>query len=185
MAQIKGTAILGTIKYIKEQDSAGGVEALVAGLDPSVRSVFDERIQSLLWYPYPAYAGLLEAVDRELGRDDLTLMPELGRFAAEADIRGFWKAMVSLFSPRRILTQTDYFWRKHCDTGVFEATDVAPRSGAVELRDFPAVSPAHCRLLIGWLNGIGLAIGAKNEVVEKTACVHRGDSCCRYEMWWD
>ncbi len=46
------------------------------------------------------------------------------------------------------------------------------------------MSPAHCHLLAGWLEGMGLAMGARDEVVDKTACVHRGDTLCRYEMRW-
>lgn len=182
--QIKGAAFLGTIKFVKAKGFPGGLEALLADLPAPVRSVFDERIQSLRWYPYEAYAGLLEGVDRKMGRGDLALMPELGRYGAEEDVRGLLKAMVTLFSPERGLTQAGYFWSKHCDAGVFAATDIAPGRATAELRDFPDVSPAHCHLLVGWLDGIGIALGARDGGVEKSACVHRGDPVCRYRMSW-
>lgn len=184
MAQIKGAAILGTLKYVKEKKLSGGVEALVAELARGDQKVFDERIRSFTWYPYRAYAGLLDALDRKLGGARYELMPQVGLYTAQEDSRGMLKAMLTLFSPEKSLTQSGYFWRKHCDAGVFEATHVKTGRATAELREFPEVSAAHCHLLAGWLEGMGIAMGARDGVVNKTACVHRGDTLCRYEMRW-
>ncbi len=184
MAFIKGVAILGAIKYAKSKDFPGGVQALIAGMPPATREVFQERVYRLAWYSYDIYAHLLEAIDREIGQGDLALMDELGQFAGEQDMNGFLKAMASLFSIERSLGQAGYFWGKYCDTGTFTATVTAPGEATAELRGFPDISPGHCHLLTGWLRGVGLALDATTEVVEKTACVHRGDEVCRYRMEW-
>ena len=74
------------------------------------------------WYPYDAYSALLQAIDREVGREDLSLMPTLGRFAARQDLSGVFKVISVLASIPRILQASSIFWSRYCDGGSFEIT---------------------------------------------------------------
>ena len=93
--------------------------------------------------------------------------------------------IVALFaSVETMLQRSSLFWTRHCDTGRFETLETAKGSGVGALRDFPGVSPLHCTLLTGWIEGMGEAAGASEATTEKVKCVHRGDPWCEYHGRW-
>ena len=184
MAKIKGFAIRGLLRYVKESGFPGGIPAALAELPPSTAEAFQRRILHASWYPYAAYGDLLAVVDRVLGRGDLSLMPEIGRFAARGDAGAGFKVVAFFTSVETLLRRSSLFWERYCDTGSFETTDVQAGSGIGMLKDFPDVAPSHCHLLTGWIDGMARVAGAKTVAVEKTLCVHRGDRWCEYRGTW-
>lgn len=181
--RIRGFAIRGLLKYVKESGHSGGT-SIVGRLPAEVRPRFAKPIDKDEWYPYAAYAELLRLVDRELGKGDLSLCQELGRYAAEGDVNAAFKIVAFFSSVETLLKRSVVFWRRYCDTGTFLTTEVGKGWGRGELRDFPHVAEEHCHLLTGWVEGMALAAGADGVSVEKTKCVHRGDEVCRYEGTW-
>jgi hypothetical protein len=184
MPQIKGTMIRGALKFIKHCQYPGGIPAVIASLPAEPAAVFAAPILASEWYPYPAYSGLLAAIDRQVGRDDLSLMPTLGRFAARQDLSGVFKVISVLASIPRILQSSSIFWSRYCDAGVFEITALEADRGTGVVRDFPTIAPHHESMLVGWIEGIGLAAGAKTANVELARSVHRGDAMSEYHMRW-
>jgi hypothetical protein len=185
MTQIKGTSIRGLLKYAKDNDYPGGAQGLVAGLPQALAEDFRRPILSTGWYPYDAFATLLHRLDEELGSGDGALAPEIGHWAAARDAGTIFKMVAIFASAEKIMSMTPFFWSRYCDTGSFKTLHVEPGRGAAQLRDFPAVDPLHCRLLEGWITGIGEASGAENAEATQTRCVHRGDDCCEYTALWD
>jgi hypothetical protein len=185
MAQIKGTAVRGLLKHAKES-YPGGIDAVLATLAAPTRALFDQRILASSWCPYPAYTGLLAALaDRHReGRERATYLHELGRWAAAQDAGTTFKIVSMFASVETMLQRASLFWSRHCDTGVFETTDVQKGSGAGVLREFPDVHPLHCTLLGGWIEGMGEAAGARRATTTKVKCVHRGDRWCEYRGVW-
>jgi hypothetical protein len=99
MTRIKGFALRGVFRSVKE--SGGSIGSLVAALPEAERAVFDRRIVASDWYPYPAFVGLVRAVDRTLGGGDLAHAREIGRQAAGRDLSATFRiisAMTSLKS---------------------------------------------------------------------------------------
>jgi hypothetical protein len=183
MAQVKGTALRGLLKYAKEGGHAGGIGGLVAVLPPESRAVFGQRILASGWYPYTAYTDLLAGLVGP-ARDHSAQLIQLGRWLATQDAGTTFKVVALFASVETMLQRASLFWTRHCDTGVFETVDVQKGSGVGVLRDFPEVSPLHCTLLTGWIEGMGEAAGAKKATAEKVLCVHRGDRHCEYRGSW-
>lgn len=183
MAQIKGTALRGLLKHAREGGHPGGIPGALAALPAPSRGVFAQRILASGWYPYAAYADLLEALVGSTG-DRSAHLRELGRWLAAQDAGTTFKVVALFASVETMLQRSSLFWTRHCDAGVFETVDVQKGSGAGVLRDFPDVSPLHCTLLTGWIEGMGEAAGAQRATVEKVRCVHRGDAWCEYRGRW-
>lgn len=184
MAQIKGFAIRGLLKYVKESDLTGGIPEVLAHLPADARPSFEAPVDEREWYPYAAYAGLLQAVDRAVGGGGDAHYRRLGLYAAEQDVNTLFKIIAVFSSVEKLLQRSVVIWRRYCDTGAFVTAEVSRGRGTGILRDFPGVAPEHCRLLVGWVEGMALAAGAKTVSVEKTLCVHRGDSHCEYQGTW-
>lgn len=184
MAQIKGTAIRGALKYVKESGFPGGIPAIVVELPEAVQSIYDRKILTSEWYPYEAYTELLRLVDRRLGRGDLSLMPELGLFAAHQDVGTVLKIVSIFTSVQSLLHRGPFFWSRYCDEGEPELVDSSKTSMTMALKEFPEIAPEHCHLLTGWLEGLARSVGAHTAAATKTHCVHRGDPWCQYDGRW-
>jgi hypothetical protein len=183
MAQIKGTALRGLLKHAKEGGHPGGIAGLLDELPPAAREVFDRRILASGWYPYLAYAELLNALTARAS-DRGAFLHQLGRQLAKQDAGTTFKVVALFASVETMLQRSSLFWTRHCDTGTFETIDVQKGSGAGVLRDFPDVSPLHCTLLGGWIESMAETAGASKATTEKVRCVHRGDAWCEYRGSW-
>lgn len=184
MTKIKGTALRGTLKFIKTSGFPGGIPAALDRLPASTRGVFDRTILAGEWYPYESYAGLLEVVRDGHGLDPEPAMHAMGRFAARQDVSGVFKVISVLASVERILQGASHFWSRYCDSGSFEIPKIEDGFGIGQIRDFPNIAEAHEQVLVGWIEGIGLAANAREVEVERTASVHRGDDYTEYTMRW-
>ena len=184
MAQIKGFVIRGLLKYVKQSGHPGGIPGILDKLPEALRPTFKLKILNGSWYPYDAYAGLLEVVDREIGDGELSIMPEIGRFAARQEAGSIWKLVTYFSSVETLLQRSTLFWPRYCDQGIFETRDVQEGRGTGILRDFPGVSRGHCHLLCGWVDQMARNAGAKTVETVKTQCIHRGDEWCQYEGGW-
>jgi predicted hydrocarbon binding protein len=184
MAQIKGTAIRGALKFVKQSGHPGGIPAVLAELPPAEKAVFQSRILTASWYPYEVYAALLAVVDRRLGRGDLTLMKELGRHAVRQDAGTVLKIISIFTSVEAVHARGAMFWSRYCDTGELQVIESSPNRVVDALVGFPGIAPQHCELTTGWVEGLALAVGAKTATVRQTRCVHRGAERCELEGTW-
>jgi predicted hydrocarbon binding protein len=182
MTRIKGFAIRGVLKSIKE--SGGSIADLVATLPQAEREVFTRPIVTSDWYPYPAFVALVRAVDRKQGKGDLAVARELGRQAAGRDLGTTFRIISAMASVKFLLERGNLFWSKYCDQGRMVVDAHEPNTFRGRLQDFPDIDEAHCALIEGWLEGLGIALGAIGMTTRQAACVHRGDPACEFEGRW-
>jgi len=183
MARIKGFALRGLLKSVK--DSGGSIPAVLALLPEEAAASFARPIVSSEWYPYPAFAALVRAIDRVQGKGDLLYARDLGRAAAARDLGGTFRIISAVASPRFLIERGHVFWSKYCDTGRLELDASQERLFRGRLEDFPDVDAAHCLLIEGWLEGLGQALGAVGMTSRQVRCIHRGDSSCEFEGRWE
>jgi len=184
MPKVKGAAIRGLLKFVKSSKLDGGIQGVLAELSPPVQSLYDRQIVAGDWYAYEAYTELLEIMTRVHGRGEDAFLEVLGRHAARHDVGGIFKIISVLASFERIMSSASSFWPRYCDTGTFAIVEVGDGRGIGRLTEFPTVSRHHAILLIGWIEGIALAAGAKKADVALTHAIHLGDDRCEYEMRW-
>jgi hypothetical protein len=141
MAQIKGTAIRGLLKQVKESGHAGGIPAILAELPPASHKTFDHRILASGWYPYDSYGDLLTVVHRRLHGERSDDLVDLGRWLAKQDAGTTLKIFALFASVETMLQRGQFFWPRHCDTGTFVTVDVQKGSGVGMLSTSPASIP--------------------------------------------
>ena len=64
MPRIKGSLLLGALKFVKHAQVPGGIPALLATMPPEPAAPFASPILASEWYPDESYRGLLRALDR-------------------------------------------------------------------------------------------------------------------------
>lgn len=183
MAKIKGFAIRGLLRYLKEK-KPGVTQDVLARLSPEARASFDQPIVSSGMYPYRSFAELLREIDREVGSGDLTQCEDVGDFAARQDINGIFKMMISVFSPKTIVERSGIFWSRYSDTGQMVGVRSDSSDTVLVLRDFPEIDEAHCYLMNGWIRRWALMTKATTVTVQHTVCVHHGGDLCQWEGGW-
>ena len=188
-AQISGRALLGALQYAKVLGGEDGPGALLSRLSAEDRQSFSRPLRASAWYPYSAYSGLLLSIDKWPDHDSSNPMRDFGRWALQRDAGTVLK-ILRVFSSVEGLVHRGFgawgafLWNRHCDRGQVFLADSGDHTATMGLRDFSDISPAHCRLTCGYLEGMGQAVGADAIRVTQTLCVHRGDAHCEYRGEW-
>src|SRR3954463_16213271 len=110
MARIKGFALRGLLKSVKER--GGSIPAVVAALPAAERASFARPVVTSDWYPYAAFVALVRAIDGIHGKGDLAYARELGRAAAARDLGGTFRIMTAIASPKFLIERGHMFWSK-------------------------------------------------------------------------
>ena len=184
MTHVKGMAILGTLRYVKDTVGKERIPELVQELPGAVRPIYEHPILAGDWYPYEAYTTLLAVVTERLGGGRADFPADLGRFGAQLDVGSIFRIVATFLSPQRALYAAGLMWSRYCDTGRFVMTRIEKESAEGHIDGFPGISLEHERLLTGWIEGIGFASGAKEAHVALVGSVHAGSPVSRYDMRW-
>lgn len=180
MANVKGFAIRGLLKYIKNARGSGSIAEILTQLPEEDRKHFVQPINASLWYPYSVFIHLLRAIDAKLGDGDFALCRHIGYVTAERDVQGIFKIIAAISSFRSVVGRSAGFWNRYYDSGRYEVVDASETHATVRIHDFPDVDPAHCILMEGWFESTARLSGEKNFRVRHTQCVRRGAQYCEF-----
>ena len=182
-ASVKGFALRGLLRSVK--DGGWSIPEVIAALPAGAKASFDKPVISSAWYPYEAFVALARAIERLHGTPaDFALCRRLGRESAARDIGATFRIMSAMASVEFLLKRGQVFWGQYCDRGRMVLESPAPLSFRAWIEDFPGMDAAHCRLVEGWLEGVGAALGAVDMTCRQDRCLQRGDPRCEYLGAW-
>ncbi len=189
MTKIRGRALLGILKYLKETSRGAEIPAILASLPSEAKAVFDQPLRASSWYPYVAYEAMLVALDQRFGSGDFESLADLGRYSLRKDANNILTilrvfASVEALVHRGFGSWGGYLWSRHCSRGNVSLGDHGPGYATMKLSGFPDVARAHCRLNVAYLEEMGRAVGASQITMSEVRCVHRGDSACEFLGDW-
>ena len=180
---MKGFALRGLLRSVK--DNGWSIPEVVAALPAEVKPSFDKPVISSAWYPYAAFVALARTIEQRHGNPAaFSLCRQLGRSSAARDIGATFRIMSAMSSVEFLLKRGQVFWGQYCDRGRMVLESPGPRSFRAWIEDFPGMDAAHCRLVEGWLEGVGEALGALGMTCRQSQCVQRGDARCEYVGEW-
>lgn len=81
--KVKGRLVVSVLRFVARKFGERALKDLLDALPPDVRGPFDDGIQPDVWVDYDTLRGLVEQIDARLGQDDLHMVLECGRAAAE------------------------------------------------------------------------------------------------------
>ena len=179
----KGFVIRGLLKDVKETFPPG-IAALLEHLPPSLKPHFDRPVLHSLWYPYEVFTGLLEVMHHHIGKDTDEYLRELGRRTSERDISTFFKMVLTIVSPKTIGERSRTFWSQMFRPGEFRLEAIHDRGMTLSLHGFPYIHPLHCRVVQGYIEGLGKN-WRKGFVAAHDRCIHRGGAVCSFRCRWE
>lgn len=188
---IIGRGLSGVLKYIKIKAGEEGLEKILNKLSEEDRAIFSDRIHPGQWYPFKTYVNILTLVDQELGKGDLSVCKDIGRWSAERDLRVVFKLYTAdTFKDLNILkTAPHVMWKGYYDQGDMEFPEI-PRTDylksiSAKIIDFPDAAKPNCRLLEGWIEkAVHIISGERvTGTVTEVKCRVDGHEYC--EFFWE
>jgi hypothetical protein len=184
VAQVKGTVFLTTQTWVTTRVGEEGWRRVLAAVPPADRSVLEMTVP-VGWYPLDVEDRLNVIVDKVLGRGDLGLMPLIGRFGAEQEMRGVYKFFLKALTPANVLEKGTEFWHRYQDTGTWAILKDQPGRVRTILEGWGSRELATHLRLTAYLGRVVELTGAKNARLEHPRCKARGDKVCEFIGTWE
>ena len=184
--EVSGKAFLGIIRHVKDSRGAGFLSQVVEACPAPTRRVFAEPIRATAFYPYAAYAGLLHLLERDMGKGDAAFGRKLGEVAGKRDLGSVLRVYVALASAERLIRACSKVWPSYYrNAGEMSAISWEPSDTRLRITGFPAMSPAHCRLMEGWMIATMATIGFRvSDDAREVRCESEGAPFHEFACTW-
>jgi predicted hydrocarbon binding protein len=179
----KGISFHNIRTFTLERYGLEGWVDVLAQLMPADRREVDS-ILTMGWYSLALYARLLHAMDDVLGASDLSLVVQLGRYAAERDLTTVQRAFLRMANPSFLLEKNAEYWRRFHDSGTWTIERETPTRARAYLDGWAVVDTALCRELVGYIARAFELAGATNVRLDHVKCRADGSDRCVFHGSW-
>ena len=185
MARVKGTAVLASLRYVRERFGDDALARVIEALPDADRAAFGHGALASSWYEMDAFLHFMQEAERQLGAQEPDVVRRMGRASCDYGVTTVYKIFFKVGSPEFIITRATRVFSNYYDTGELRIVESDPRRVVGELAGFEGGGPQFCDRIFGWMQRTLELAGAKNLRSAHSACVHRGDPVCRFEGRWD
>jgi hypothetical protein len=147
--------------------------------------LIDGGVEKARWYPLRLFYELNTLIDRLFGTGDLSLIRELGRYGADANLTTIYRLFYKVGTTHWILGRAVRLWSAHYDSGYMEVLTRGARSASLRIHNFAQPDRAHCLSVLGWCERSIELSGGRNVTVDETLCRTRGDQICQLDVSWE
>lgn len=185
MAQVKGTAVQSSLRYVRERFGEGPFARVIEALPEGDRAAFGHGVLASSWYAMDALLRFMQEAERQLGAQEPDVVRRMGRASCDYGVTGVYKIFFKVGSPEFIIARAARVFASYYDTGALKVVESGAGRAVVELTGLEGGAPQFCERIYGWMQRTLELAGAKNLRSAHSACVHRGDATCRFEGSWD
>jgi type IV secretory pathway TrbD component len=185
VANVKGSALSSRVLWVQLGHGAAGLAKLRAVASPQLRETLDAGVSKARWYPLRQFFELNTLIDRLFGKGDLSLVKELGRHGADANLTTIYRLFYKVGTAQWILGRAVRLWSAHYDTGFLEVLTRGSRHAILRIHGFALPDPVHCLSVAGWCERSIELSGGWSVFVTETRCRTRGDELCQLEATWE
>lgn len=164
--KVKGSLYVSRLKYLDQYASGEQRGLIFERLSPECRAYLAEPKLPSIWCPLGYVDELMIAMDAVLGKGDLRMVEEFGRFSAEQACRGIYRVFMRLGSPKFVMHRFPAFWSQLINHGAIVVEKVIDDSSKTSYE----IHLEHCDVpfpksfvhsLLGWTAGWLEIAGAK------------------------
>ena len=159
---VKGSAILSSINYIKDKFGDAGLDKIKENLTDDEREILSDIILQPIWYPIKLYVSLTHKIDSILGIGDLSTAKDLGKYEAEHDLKTIYRIFYVLGSPEFIIKQSAKLFTTYFEDGDLRIAESDKNNAIAELYDFPSLDQAVLHRISGFMEKTLELSGGKN-----------------------
>lgn len=161
---VKGTGIIPVLEYIKEkygnETLQNILKRLPAKYQESLKDLFDVK-----WYPVDILSALYTEILEEIGKGDLKICWELGRYSAEYGLNKIYKFFLKLGSIKLFISKGPAIYSTYYKGSILKILKAEEKYLEIQLEGMET-SIAHLYSIAGWMEKAGELAGGKNVKVE-------------------
>jgi eukaryotic-like serine/threonine-protein kinase len=177
---VMGSVALSVLRFVSRRFGERALTELLAALPDGAREVFRYGVAATDPVPFDAMTALVQSIDARLGRDDLHLVVQCGRAAAE----GAFDLMREVRPPAPLLAEMPRVLSQLMTGPELRVGRMGRGYGRLELDEHGEPSLAFDVFLIGFLDRALDRFGASEVEVNLLTSPALGDSECVYEVSW-
>lgn len=184
MTNVKGTAILATVRYLGETFGPRALGAILAELAPDERRCIEDGLLASAWYPFPLLLKLMRLANDHHGLREPDLCRSIGRASADYSLKGIYRVFFKLGSPEFVIAKASTVMKTYYSTGDMQVVVSEKGHAVVQMEAFADPAVELCQRLEGWMQRTLELSGGKDVRLTHDRCVNRGDPFCRFDARW-
>lgn len=158
--------------------------AVYGDLKPESREVFSRPLLASAWYPFFAYAELLDIVVKRFFGGNIERAREVGAHDLEQGLNTVYRMLYKAGSPAFLIRMSSLLWRSYFNVGRMVVEESGRGFARVRIEEFTLPLEAVCWDIFGSIcRGLELS-GASNVKATHTECPLKGGAVMRYEATW-
>lgn len=183
-ATIKGTAVLATMKFVRERFGEADHKRVLGALPPEHAATLDGAIINSAQLPLDSLIAYIGKADELLSRKDFDVCAEAGRYSAYEALATVFKLFMKISSPLGMVRRAAGMWRHFNSSGDLEVARAEPGRIVLHLKGFARPGGVYCRRLVGYFQRVVEVTGGKEVVVRHQHCVADGAAVCEFDVTW-
>jgi serine/threonine-protein kinase len=181
---VSGKLVLAVMRFVATRFSERALKRVLDGVPAGVRPLFVRGIAADDWVPFEAFVHLEQQVDAQLGRDDLHLVAQCGRAAADAA-----EDVLRIIAPKAIPPEILLAELPAVVSDLMKGLELKVRGvgrgyARIELLDTDPSCLTTCVSMLGFIDGSLGHCTAKEVEVNLVSSTALGDEESAYELSW-
>lgn len=183
MIHIRGTSVLGTLRYIRETYGAEAHTRVVDSLAPRHQATFLGQIREGSWEPLEDLVAYMEAARALLAPGDTGFYRRMGAFVGRVVGSSGFRFLLGS-DPHTAVPRAAFMWSFLYDTGSVRIVSKEARQIVFQIVEFLPPGRAQCERIAGFIEGCLEVLGTAGAQVEETTCVLEGAPHCTVRVSW-
>lgn len=184
-ARMKGTILFSSVGYLREKLGEAGYEALVDTLPEEDRETLQRPILVGNWYRFGLLVDLMKAAEgRVRPAPGYTIPWEMGRYSAEAGLKGIYRLFFKVAETGFILKRATQLFSAYYDSGAMQVVTSEPKLAVIRIVGFEEPGDLFCQRVQGWCQRTTELAGNRDVVLTHPRCAAKGDPYCEYRGTW-
>jgi len=174
--QVTGSVLRARTLFIKAQSDDAWPRVLEQ-LQPATREVAKAGFLETRWYPYDVLIDISATTDRVLGKGDMTLCHQMGRFSCNITLGTVHRLLLKFGNLGHLVDRAATAWRVQFDTAEIIVHEKMRDLYVFELRGVPNPHRAHCAAITGWMERAA-ELSGEDDFEWDEKCKATGDAYC-------
>lgn len=176
--QVKGTSLIATEKFIRQQFGSDGYERFLQALPQGSKTLFSSTVLSPNWYPIEdAFYRPMQTVCDLFYQGKAQGAREMGHFSALDALKGVYKVFVRVASVDFVLKKTANIFATYYQPGKMEVAERGDRRIILRMTGISMPHPLLEERICGYLEGALEVCGEKEGRVLVAKSMASGDDC--------
>lgn len=180
--KVKGAMVRAHLQFVRDRLGEAAMTRTLEAIPTAVAA----EVQGVLTGTWCAFESLIlldRAIARVASRDERELMRELGRYSAQINLSGVYRAF-HRDDIHEFFRYSATLHRQFQDFGNCHYEHLGEGHGKITVSDAACYSPAYCSSEVGYLEQVIETHGGTSASVFESACQCANDDRCTFELRW-